>query len=343
MHAALNPEQADLKRVANRLASSVAVRNPSDLDSHDREKAWRLLVDAGALSLRSREGGAPLASGTEVRLFVEAASAALLTAPLLGNSLAVDLLARTGASDDLVESIADGKTRAGVLLSRDLTALTGKQDGAAVAWDVEGAATVIGIEPASGSGARVVRYTLDASSVTPTPTDATRAKGKILTASGEPAGTVSGEDLKRWLALALTLAAADALGAARQTLENAIAYSRERHAYGRPIGSFQALQHLMVDAYVELQPAAALTHHAAWAVDVLDPAEALLAARAAKATTARVTLGVAETAMQVFGGIGVTKEHIAHLFSRRVIVDRSLFGDEDLHYSWIADARQAVN
>jgi alkylation response protein AidB-like acyl-CoA dehydrogenase len=343
MHAALTPEQVDLKRVAGRLAASVAIRNPSDLDSHDREKAWRLLADAGALSLRSREAGEPLASGTEVRLFVEAASAALLTAPLLGNTLAVDLLARTGSNDDLVESIGNGKTRVGVLLSRDLINLAGAQGGDAVAWDVEGAETVVGLETASGGSAAVVRYSVDAGSVTPTPTDATRAKGKLLVGSGEPVGTVSSEDLQRWLALALTLAAADALGSAGQTLENAIAYSKERYAYGVPIGSFQALQHLMVDAYVELQPAAALTHYAAWAVDALDSEQALLAARAAKATTARVTLGVAETAMQVFGGIGVTKEHIAHLFSRRVIVDRSLFGDENLHYSSIADARQAVN
>jgi alkylation response protein AidB-like acyl-CoA dehydrogenase len=343
MHAALTAEQVDLKRVADRLAASVAIRNPSDLDTHDREKAWRLLVDAGALALRSREAGEPLASGTEVRLFVEAASAALLTAPLLGNTLAVDLLARTDANDDLVESIGTGKIRVGVLLSRHLIHLAGAKDAAAVAWDVEGADTVVGLETASGGSTSVVRYAVDPGSVTPTPTDATRAKGKVLAGSGEQIGTVSSEDLQRWLALALTLAAADALGAARQTIENAIAYSKERHAYGVPIGSFQALQHLMVDAYVELQPAATLTHYAAWAVDVLDPEQALIAARAAKATTARVTLGVAETAMQVFGGIGVTKEHIVHLFSRRVIVDRFLFGDEDLHYSSIADARQAVN
>jgi alkylation response protein AidB-like acyl-CoA dehydrogenase len=149
--------------------------------------------------------------------------------------------------------------------------------------------------------------------------------------------------LQRWYALALTLAAADALGAARQTLDNAIGYSKDRYAYGVPIGSFQALQHLIVEAYVDLQPAAALISHGAWAIDVLDSASALLAARAAKAQTSRVALGVAEAAMQVFGGIGVTLEHIAHFFSRRVIVDRMLFGAEDLHFSSIADARLGVN
>jgi alkylation response protein AidB-like acyl-CoA dehydrogenase len=343
MHAALTREQAELKQVADRLADSVAIRNPSDLDSHDREKAWRLLVNAGALSLRSRENGEPLATGTDVRLFVEAVSAALMTAPLLGNTLAVDLLARAGSDDDLVESIGGGKTRAGLLLSSDLITLAGTQDGAAVAWDVEGAQTVVGLEIATGGTATLVKFAVDARSVTASATDATRSQGKVLVDSGVPAGTVSAEDLQRWHALALTLAAADALGAARQTLENAIAYSKERYAYGVPIGSFQALQHLMVEAYVDLQPAAALTHYAAWAVDALESEQALLAARCAKAQTARVALGVAETAMQVFGGIGVTQEHIAHLFSRRVIVDRSLFGAEDLHYSSIADARLAVN
>lgn len=343
MHAALTPDQVSLERVAQRIADTVAIRNPSDLDSHDREKSWQLLADAGALSLRAREGGEPLASGTEVRLFVEALSAALVTAPLVGNTLAVDLLARTGTNDDLVESIAAGETRVGLVLSGDLTTLASGEDSGPVAWDVEGASQAIGLSTAGGGAATVQKVEIDTASVTGSAMDETRQLGYVVAGSAEDLGTVTEEDLKRWHALALTLVAADAVGAARQNLDNAIAYSKERKAYGVPIGSFQALQHLMVDSYVELQPAAALTRYAAWAVDALDPDDALLAARGAKAHTARVTLGVAETAMQVFGGIGVTREHIAHLFSRRVIVDRTLFGDEDLHYSSIADSRLVVN
>jgi alkylation response protein AidB-like acyl-CoA dehydrogenase len=343
MHAALTPDQVSLERVAHRIADTVAIRNPSDLESHDREKSWRLLADAGALGLRAREDGEPLASGTEVRLFVEALSAALVTAPLVGNTLAVDLLARTGTNDELVEAIGGGETRAGLLLSRDLTTLASGEDNGSVAWDVEGAEHAIGLSTADGGAATVQRLQVEPSSIVGSAMDETRQLGRVVTGSAEAVGTVSEEDLKRWQALALTLVSADAVGAARQTLDNAIAYSKERKAYGVPIGSFQALQHLMVEAYVELQPAAALTRYAAWAVDVLDADEALLAARGAKAHTSRIVLGVAETAMQVFGGIGVTREHIAHMFSRRVIVDRSLFGDDDLHYSSIADSRLVVN
>jgi alkylation response protein AidB-like acyl-CoA dehydrogenase len=325
------------------VADAVAIRNPADLETHDREKAWQLLVNAGALSLRSHEDGAPLASATEVRLFVEALSAALVTAPLLGNTLAVDLLARTGSNEELVQAIAGGETRVGVLLGRDLVTAAGTDDDQAVAWDVEGADTVVGFSTTADGAATVVKFAVEADSITPTTTDATRRTGRVVTGSAEAVGSIGADDVQRWHALAFTLSAADALGAARQTLDNAIAYSKERYAYGVPIGSFQALQHLMVEAYVALQPAAALIHRAAWSVDVLDPAEALLAAHAAKAQTSRIALDVAEAAMQVFGGIGVTLEHIAHLFSRRIIVDRWLFGDESLHFSAIADARLVVN
>ena len=70
MYAALTPEQQEVERVAGRLAASVAIRNPSDLPGHDRGRAWRQLIEAGALTVRMRENGQPLASGTEARLFV---------------------------------------------------------------------------------------------------------------------------------------------------------------------------------------------------------------------------------------------------------------------------------
>jgi alkylation response protein AidB-like acyl-CoA dehydrogenase len=201
---------------------------------------------------------------------------------------------------------------------------------------------VVGLVTDKTGGAQVLRYRVDPSSIAPTRLDATRMAGKVLAGSGEAVGSVERADVQRWSALALTLASADAVGAVRQALDNAISYSKERYAYGAPIGSFQALQHLIVDAYIELQSSSSLTRYAAWAIDVLEPEKALLAGRGAKANTSRVALGIAEAAMQVFGGIGVTYEHIAHFFSRRVMVDRSLFGDEKVHYAAIADTRLGV-
>jgi alkylation response protein AidB-like acyl-CoA dehydrogenase len=342
MYAALTPEQQEVERVAGRLAASVAIRNPSDLPGHDRGRAWRQLIEAGALTVRMRENGQPLASGTEARLFVEAAAAALMTAPILGNTLAVDLLARAGTDDAAVAGIAEGTLRVGVALAADFGLCCPTADDDVLAWDIEGATQAVGLAHADDGTAQVVRYQIDGASVVPSQLDATRMIGRVLPGSRKAVGPLAEEDAQRWSALALTLATADAVGAARQTLDNAIAYSRERHAYGAPIGSFQALQHLMVDAFIELQMTAALTRYAAWAIDELAPDAAMLAARGAKANTARVGLAIAEAAQQVFGGMGVTREHIAHFFSRRIMVDRWLFGGEDTHYAAIADARLGV-
>ena len=147
------------------------------------------------------------------------------------------------------------------------------------------------------------------------------------------------EAYTRWQALAITTVCADAVGAMRSGLQGVVEYSKERIQYGVPIGSFQAIQHLCAEACVQTEGASSATKYAAWAVDELEPEEALLAARTAKAYTCSVARQVPETVMQVYGGIGQTWEHIAHLFTRRALLDRLLFGDQNEQLSRIADAR----
>lgn len=338
MDAVLNDEQLEVERVANRLADQIAIRNPADLQVYDAEKSWSLLVSAGALTIRTREDRAPMASGTEARLFAEALAGALSPAPYMANTLAVDLLSRTDGGADWADSIANGTSRVAIALRSDFTLPV--EPGAAPEIALEPNSADFAVAPCARDGRiEIHRYALRKDGTAVSQLDLTRSFGTIDPDSAEVVGKIDQDNIRRWTALALALASADAVGASRRTLDNAIAYSHDRFAYGAPVGSFQALQHLIVDAFVELQLASALTTHAAWSVDVLPPDQALLAARGAKATTGRVALGIAEAAMQVFGGIGVTREHIAHLFSRRVMVDRWLFGGENMHLDAIADAR----
>jgi alkylation response protein AidB-like acyl-CoA dehydrogenase len=127
----------------------------------------------------------------------------------------------------------------------------------------------------------------------------------------------------------------------REALQRAVDYAKERVQYGVPIGSFQAIQHLCADTLVQVEATASAVRYAAWALDELAPGEALLAARTAKAHMAGVARDVTETVMQVFGGIGQTWEHIAHVFTRRALVDRQLLGDGPTQLDAIADARLA--
>ncbi|WP_344818260.1 acyl-CoA dehydrogenase family protein [Microbacterium soli] len=316
------------------------MRNPSDLERYDHIGARDRLGEVGALGLRLREEGRPVASGTEVRLFAEAIGAALVPVPFFSTTLAVELLGNV--EPDLAESIAAGESRCAVALRDDFSGLAEVGE-AAIAWDAKDAEFAVAVGAVTDETVEIVKAPLTSGSCVASPLDPTRWCAATTLDDAESIGFVSREQHTRWQAMALMLASADAVGAMRQTLENAIEYSKQRHAYGRPIGSFQALQHLMVEAYVDLQPASAHTSFAAWALDELSADEALRAARSAKAYVSRIGLAVAERSMQVFGGIGVTREHVAHLFTRRVMADRMILGSEDEHFGHLTEAPTGGN
>ena len=125
----------------------------------------------------------------------------------------------------------------------------------------------------------------------------------------------------------LIATAADALGAARAVMDLAVEYAKVRKQFGQAIGSFQAVQHLCVDMYETVELARSGVIHALWAADA-QPDEAHLAALRAKAFAGRLAT-VADTAIQVFGGIGYTWEHDAHLYLKRLLSWSAFLGGPD--------------
>jgi alkylation response protein AidB-like acyl-CoA dehydrogenase len=114
----------------------------------------------------------------------------------------------------------------------------------------------------------------------------------------------------------------------RGVLDVTVAYAAERRQYGVPIGSFQAVQHLLAEARCLMEGSISVALHASWAVDNLPPDDALMAGRVAKAYCARAARTVCETAIQVHGGIGNTWECIAHVYLRRALLSAQWFGDD---------------
>jgi len=345
MRAIFTEEQEMLRSTASRIADSVAVTTPADLDRLDRNAAWKALADAGLLGMRTRdEDGTPLASGVEVMLVAQSLSGALAPTPFVGAVLAADLLARVNAPESWIADITEGRARYAVLLSPELDRLADANalEGA-ICIDADGAA--YGLALASEGGAlRVAR--VDLSGVTTwTGVDLTRvigaaganAEAKLV---GDP---LSDDDHQRWTALALTLACADIVGVLGEGLRRMVEYSKTRIQYGVPIGSFQAVQHMCAEMLVETQAAASVTNYAAWTVDELDAGASLLAARTAKAYCAPVAQKVGELLMQSYGGIGQTWEHEAHLRTRRAMFDGKIFGDEAHQLLAIADLRMGRN
>jgi alkylation response protein AidB-like acyl-CoA dehydrogenase len=145
----------------------------------------------------------------------------------------------------------------------------------------------------------------------------------------------------------LTALVVDGLGAAEVALDMAVAYAKERTQFDRPIGSFQAVQHLCADMLVSLELGRAGAYYALWAADQASragsggheqsPAEAHRAATMAKAFAGDAFYRIGAGAIQVFGGIGFTWEHDVHLFYKRLLTLQQAHGTGTEHLEELAD------
>ena len=136
--------------------------------------------------------------------------------------------------------------------------------------------------------------------------------------------------VNRQLALASVLTAAQTVGAVAEDLSRTVQYAKDRVAFGRPIGSFQAIKHLLVDASLSLELGKSVVTAAAEALGNAGE-HAVQAASMAKALVGDTGIEIVSNCTQVFGGIGLTWEHDQHLFVRRVTTDAALYGDPTWH------------
>jgi alkylation response protein AidB-like acyl-CoA dehydrogenase len=132
--------------------------------------------------------------------------------------------------------------------------------------------------------------------------------------------------------------AASTVGVARGALALGADYAKARTQFGSPIGAFQGIGHMLADAFVDLEAAWSLVLYAAWAQDEA-PTERLAAAHAAVAKSAATAIHVAERALQVHGGIGVTWEADPHLYIRRILALNGVVGGASSHYRALGAAR----
>jgi alkylation response protein AidB-like acyl-CoA dehydrogenase len=121
--------------------------------------------------------------------------------------------------------------------------------------------------------------------------------------------------------------AAEMCGIASRALSMSVEYAGVREQFGRPIGSFQAVQHKCADMKVAVENARSLVYYAAWAADE-SSADRRLAAAMAKSYASEACPRVVADAVQVHGGIGFTWEHDLHLYLKRVQSDRAICGNE---------------
>ncbi|HEY2332679.1 MAG TPA: acyl-CoA dehydrogenase family protein [Acidimicrobiales bacterium] len=140
----------------------------------------------------------------------------------------------------------------------------------------------------------------------------------------------SADLIERELQVALVLTVSESVGAMNRIFEITLDYAKARTAFGRPIGSFQAIKHSLADTGLLLEMAQGMATAAARAVGDERP-DAGEVASMAKSLVGDNGVALSQNCFQTFGGIGYTWEHDQHLFLRRLAMDALLYGEPAAH------------
>jgi alkylation response protein AidB-like acyl-CoA dehydrogenase len=136
--------------------------------------------------------------------------------------------------------------------------------------------------------------------------------------------------IARQTQIAQVLQCAEVVGILDTVLAFTIQWGFDRHSFGRPIGSYQALKHKYADLKIAFESCRATTNAAVAAVASRSPG-AEMAVSVAKSYVGEHAPGMLQECVQLHGGIGVTWEHDLHLYLRRVTLYRSMFGTPEDH------------
>lgn len=320
----IGDEQRDL---AEGIRAMVAGRLPLErVRSHEGDAvvpddaAWAALGETGVFALTLPEPAGTGLGLADATVVFEELGRALVPGPLVGTFLA--------ASAGAVEGAADGRVRVGAYCAGPgpiLVEHLGSLDALLVLGAHQDEAVhLVAPTPASGS------------SRTSAPLDPLTPLWRL---PALPEGTPLDLDASRLRRDGALLTAALQVGQAAQALDLAVAYAKERHQFGQPIGSFQAIKHLCADMLVRAEVARAAVQAAACLADAPDvatseaavtggtPAQLLERAVAgAKLLADEAALTNVRTAIQVHGGMGYTWEVPLHLYLKRARVYATTFG-----------------
>lgn len=303
-----------------------AAREAAEQDWTSSATLWDLAVKGGWTSvLVAEQDGGGGGSLLDLMAACEVAGRSVLPIPLGWHAaVARELAGVTGVEPDLVAGIQPADlalplpgltgtplTEVGGLVSGTVTAVAAAQP---AHWLVAGC---------SDGSLAVVRST--GSERVPT-LDTGRPLVRHVVPEQVPVALVAGA-ADRAARAVVVATAAEFVGALDALIELGVEYAKNREQFGKPIGSFQAVQHLLVDCLVDVEPARSLLYYAAYADGAqLSDNERWKAARAAYIRACEALRDGGERVIQVFGGMGFTWEHDAHLLWRRALGAPSVTG-----------------
>lgn len=335
MDALYNDEEMLLREAITSQVEKVVPDAVHDLESFDDQDLWARLAEGDMLGLGVPEQDGGLGTLLDATIVITALGRVVAPTSYLGCVvLATQLLSRAGASADVLDGLLTGDRRLAVGFDPSLLRIARLgRDPKILAWDSRGAdaALVLGTDGA----VRAIDLGDDTKGF-----DLTRRIQVCDPATeldvGDLGSAIDDEQLRSWETTAFVAVAADLVGVMEGALKLAVTHASTRVQFGVPIGSFQAIQHLLAEALVHAEGARGLVNFAAWSVDNEPDDEARRAAHVAKAYCSEAAKKVCEAVIQVHGGMGMTWDCPVHLFQRRAIAGRSLLGDENVHYQAIA-------
>ncbi|HLU74977.1 MAG TPA: acyl-CoA dehydrogenase family protein [Nonomuraea sp.] len=331
MKLVLSQEQREL-RAAVRDFLAAASPPGKARQGYDPQVYARLNGELGLSGLIvGEEYGGAGAGFAELAVALEETGAVLLPGPFLATVFAT--IALTRAPDkELLSGIAEGRlsaTLAGDGVTAGGDGLTGTLP--RVLSGMEADVLLV----TAGSGLYAVDLTGPGVTRTPLDTlDITRGQAGIVL-DGAP-GRLLGEPGDEVADLVAVALAAEQLGVMRAALDAIVAYAKIRVAFGRYIGSYQGVKHKLADMHGKLEQAESIVRYAAWAAD--EAADELPGAAAlAQAYVGRACFEVARDHLLLYGGIGYTWEHDAHLYFKRAKTDEVLLGPTRIHRARLAE------
>ncbi len=299
----------------------------------DRD-AWRKMAEMGYLGLHVPEAAGGQGLGVvELAIVLEEMGRVCLPGPYLDAAIAAGLLADAGGQERLLAAVVTGQKL--VTLARHDAAFLG-ENGETVAFRggrvsgrkyfVASAAEADALLVATPEGVAVAEGPFEV-----TPLETFDLSQRFARVDLDHAATLVGPPalLERSDTLAATAAAAMLLGLMSRALELTLDYTKTRQAFGRAIGTFQALQHRLAEMLLRAESTRSAVYRGAWCIDAGD-SDAPLTAAVAKAYAGDSARLVCGESIQMHGGIGFTWELDLHFYLKRVKTLEQLYGSTEV-------------
>lgn len=338
-----------------------AAREASLTETAIDGEVWEGLRDMGLIGLHVPEeyGGAGY-SFAEMAIVFEELGRRVVPVPLLSTVMTTEAILASGSDAQkaaLLPSIVSGARIASLAVfedAHDLDSVETLAEPVGEGWRLAGTKRyvidapnadqfIVSARTPDGVGLFVVDGRAEGLSVTPTPAlDATRPLGEVMLdgATVQADAYLGGAPCAHAVASALDLGvvavAQEQVGGSQRCLEMSVEYANDRYQFGRAIGSFQAVKHMCADMLVSVEQAKSVAWHAARSIE--DPDETRIAVPLAMSVCSDAYMKAAGDTIQIFGGIGFTWEHDAHLYFKRAKSASLLLGSVDSYRDRLADA-----